>query len=246
VEILSSLRRRWILTCFMFILTLAGAAFAYVALPWAYQSQSSIVFLSSKLSSKAYGNNPYLAFNSSLNQTADVIRYQTMDAKTVAALASRGYTSTYQIQDALDTAGPVLLVTVTGSNKAQVEHTLHGVTRQIDANLNALQNGIAPTNQIQDMVVTFMPNAVRVSSKKSRPLTIIVGAGLALTVAIPVLVDAVLLRRRDAQGIAQIRRPWTSAESFSTGSRRASSSGYNLTDRKRRVEDATQSVIRKP
>ena len=241
MEILSSLRRRWILTCSMLLLTLAATAFAFIKLPWTYQSQSSVVFLSSKLTSKAYGGNPYLAFNSTLNQTADVVRYETSDVRTVNSLAARGYTSTYLILDALDTAGPVLVVTVTGSNKAGVEHTLSGVTRQIDTNLNALQAGITSVNKIRDVVITFTPNAVRLTSKKARPLTIVLGAGLVLTVAIPVVIDAMLLRRRDRPETTQGERSRPSRELPEDGRLWVSpSQSRPAADPKRRVEQRTQ------
>jgi hypothetical protein len=197
VELLSSLRRRWILVCIFLFITLAGTALAYVKLPWTYQASSSIVFLASKNMAKAFNGNQYLAFNAALNQTADVVRYETNDLRTVNFLASRGYSSTYLVTDAIDTSGPVLIVTVTGHQPASVESTLHGVTNEVNTKLAMLQSGLAPNYKIQDLVITFSPQPTRVKSKKARPLVVIVGLGLLLTVAVPSIVDAALLRRKD-------------------------------------------------
>jgi hypothetical protein len=196
VELLSSLRRYWILTCFLLFITLAGTAAALIELPTTYQSVSSVVFLAPKNVAKTYGGNPYLAFNSTLNQTADVVRYETMDVRTANSLAARGYPSSYLITDAPDTSGPVLVVTVTGKNKAEVERSLHGVTNEVSTKLNALQDGLTSSNKVTDVVITFTPKPTVLSSKKLRPLTLVIGVGLILTVAIPLIVDSALMRRR--------------------------------------------------
>lgn len=196
MELLTSLRRRWILTSILLLLTVVAGVYALIKLPATYQSQSSVIFLASTNMAKPYGDNPYLAFNSALNQTADAVRYETMDVNTAKSLAARGYTASYVVADATDTSGPVLNVTVTSHNKAAAESTLSGVTTQISAELFALQSGVTDANQIQDVVLTFTPKPTVLSSKKSRPLALVVGAGLLLTVAIPLIVDAVLVRRK--------------------------------------------------
>jgi hypothetical protein len=165
-------------------------------LPWTYQSQANVVFLASKNSSKIDGGNPYLAFNSTLNQTADVIRYEVNALGTSQALAARGYSSSYIVIDAQDTAGPILLITVTGNNKTSVEHTLYGVTQQVSTDLSQQQAGIGSDNMIRAQVINSTPLATRLTSKKSRPLSIVFGLGIALTIGIPLIIDAILLRRR--------------------------------------------------
>jgi hypothetical protein len=196
MELLKSLRRRWILTVSLFVLTLAATGAALVKLPWTYQSQSAVVILASPNMAKSYGGNPYLAFTSALNQAADVVRYQVMDLRTSLDLAARGYPSSYLVADAVDTAGPVLVVTVTGHRPGDVEHTLQGVTDEISTKLSEQQAGISTSNRMRDLVITFSPKASRMASKKARPLTVVVGLGLVLTLAIPLIVDAALVRRR--------------------------------------------------
>jgi len=196
LELPSSLRRQWILTLILFLLTVGGSAYAFHKLPTTYQATSSVVFLTTKNAAKQYGNNPYLDFNTNLNSFADVVRYETMDVNTVQSLVGEGYTSTYQVTDATDTAGPVLNITVTGHNKASVEHTLTGVTNEISARASALQAGIATDNTIQPQVITFTANPTSLRSKKEKPLLVIVGLGLVVTIALPVIVDGQRTQRR--------------------------------------------------
>jgi len=196
MDLARSLRRRWILVVVLFALTIAATMAALFKLPSTYQSKSAVLFLASKNVSKSFGGNPYLAFSSTLNETADVIRYEVTDASTSMALASRGYSGSYTIVDAFDTSGPILLITVTGSNKTSVEHTLYGVTQQVGTELSQQQAGVSAPNTIHDLVITFSPEASRLTSKKSRPLSVVFGIGIALTIAIPLIVDAALLRRR--------------------------------------------------
>lgn len=196
LELPSSLRRQWILTLLLLLLTVGGSVYALHKLPTTYQATSSVVFLTTKDAAKQYGNNPYLDFNTNLNSFADVVRYETMDVTTVQSLVGEGYTSTYQVTDATDTAGPVLNITITGHNKASVEHTLTGVTNEISARASALQAGIATGNMIQAQVITFTPNPTSLRSKKEKPLLVIVGLGLVVTIALPVIVDGQVTSRK--------------------------------------------------
>lgn len=193
--LLKAIRRRWILACVLFLFTLTATAAALFKLPWTYQSAASVVFLASRNTAKLAGGNPYLAFNSTLNQTADVVRYEMMDVRTANFLAAHGYSGVYMISDAIDTPGPVLNITVTGPNKAVVEHTLYGVTREITRKLTMIQAGLSPNNIIHDMLISFTPQATVLHSKKARPLVAVFALGLIFTLGITQVVDAVLVRR---------------------------------------------------
>jgi hypothetical protein len=200
----SILRRRWILAGSLLLLTLIATAYGLVKLPTSYQSISSVVLLAPKNTAKVYGGNPYLAFSATLNETADVVRYETNDSRTVALLVSRGYTASYLVTDATDTAGPVLIVTVTGKNKAMVEHTLSGVTAEISTKLEALQADITPGNKIHSLLITFN-QPTPLTSKKARPLSVVAGGGIALTIGVTLIVDAMAVRRRRTDKVPPLR-----------------------------------------
>jgi hypothetical protein len=195
MELTKTLRKHLALTTALFILTLIATAAALVKLPWTYKSTADVMLLPSNNLAKPYGGNLFLAFNSTINETADIVRYEATDARTTQALAAAGDTQGYTITDALDTSAPILVVTVTGSNAGAVEHTLTGVVNKIAALLASQQSGFSPVNQIHDTVISSDSRANLVTSKKARPLLVVFAVGLLFTVAIPVLVDSVEERR---------------------------------------------------
>jgi capsular polysaccharide biosynthesis protein len=196
MDLMKTLRKWRALTTALLILTLIATAGALVELPWTYKSTADVMFLPSKNLAKAYGGNPYLAFNSTINETADVIRYEATDMHTAQTLTTAGYTQAYTITDATDTSAPILLITVTGSSAGAVEHTLNGVVNKISTLLASQQSTFSAVNQIHDLMIASNPQASRVTSKKARPLLVVFAVGLLFTMAIPALVDAVAERRR--------------------------------------------------
>jgi hypothetical protein len=215
----------------MVVLTLVGVIGVLVKLSWTYQSTGSVVFLVSKNSAKNFGGNPYLGFNTALNQTADVVRYEVMDITTANHLAAQGYPGSYMVTDAIDTAGPVLLVQVTGHNKIAVEHTLYGVLNQISVKLNTLQAGVAPYNQIRELTIATSPKATVLVSKKARPLLEVLGLGFILIIGVPSIVDAVRTRGSAQKGArresASQSEPGRVPARSRYGSGRPTRSGYS-------------------
>jgi hypothetical protein len=230
MELAAILRRQWILTCVMVVVTLVGVIGVLIKLSWTYQSTGSVVFLISKNSAKNFGGNPYLGFDTALNQTADVVRYEVMDIETANHLAAQGYPGSYLITDAIDTAGPVLQVQVTGHNKTAVEHTLYGVLNQISVKLNTLQAGVAPDNKIRELVIATSPKATVLVSKKARPLLEVLGIGFILIIGVPSIVDAVRTRRPARKGPRRESASQSESGQVTTrsgyGSDRPARSGY--------------------
>jgi hypothetical protein len=191
-----TMRRRWILTSILFLLTLVAGAVSWVKLPGPYQTESMIALLPSHQSSEINGNNPYLSFGGSLNVAGDIVLREVMAPKTAVSLAAQGYTSSYTVVDDPLTSGPILDITVTGSSKSQVEATLQGVTAATQAQLDSLQSTLKPVNRITSQVVSIQPTPKLLTSKKARTLVIVLGLGLVLTYGIPQIVDAEITRRR--------------------------------------------------
>ncbi len=234
---LRTLRRRWILTLLLVLLTLAGTA-ALGSKPGPYQSQSQVVLLPSLQSSKANGNNPYLSFADSVSLTADLVRREVMAPATALALAAQGYPSTYQVVDDPNTAGPVLDVTVTGNSKAAVQNTLYAVTTEISTKLAAMQAGTKLANRITSLAVSVDPRAMLMISKKARTLVVVLGIGLLLTIAIPQVADAAITQRRS-------RRKVTGGESsvvWPEGGTRTRQSSREPTPRKEWADSSTRTA----
>ncbi|MGA8709303.1 MAG: hypothetical protein WB646_20210 [Steroidobacteraceae bacterium] len=178
---------------------MAATAAAAVKLPKSYQSSSTVAFLPSQTSAKAFGNNPYLDFGSSLNIAADVVGRRMMDPAITSALAAQGYSSTYQVVDAPNAPGPVLLVTVTGHNKDAVQHTLGGVTNAIGTQLAAMQSGIPSKDRITEIVLAVSAKPTALRSKEARPIAAVLVLGLVLAFGTPLIVEGISARRRSQE-----------------------------------------------
>jgi len=208
---LHTLRKHWILTSVLVLLTLIAAMGAWTKISGPYQSTSQVVFLASEQTSKPNGNNPYLSFDDTLSTTADIVRRQVLDPRIVAALAARGFNDTYDIQDDPLGIGPVLDISATGPTKAGVMATQAAVTAEVQNQLQELQTDLLTKDQITSMVVTSSPKATLMVSKKARPVVAVLVVGFILILAIPQMVDAVQSRtsnRRKKGG----QRPWARIE----------------------------------
>jgi hypothetical protein len=212
-----TLRRRWILTSFLLLLTVAAALAAWVKIPGPYQAESMIVLYPSQQASKLNGDNPLMSFGGSLNVAGDIVLREVSAPSYAAQLAAHGYTSSFTIVDDPNTTGPILDVTVTGSNQSQVEQTLNGVTAAVKNQLAAIQQNYKPANRITSQVVSTQPTAKLLVSKKARTIVIVLGLGLVLTFAIPQVVDAEIAKRRGARG-QRVNSNFASAAQYS-GSR---------------------------
>jgi len=195
-ESLRVLGRHRILTTVLLLLTLVGTVGAAVVMPWSYSAKATVVLLNSKSASAASGGNPYLSFASSLTQAADVVCLEVTDPSTGLTLAANGYPSGYTAVISSATGAPMILITTTGSDKNAVEHTLQGVTQQVSTKLTSIQSSVPQQNRITSKLISSDLQASRSTSKKAKPLAVVLGLGLVLTFVLPHLVDAMAARRR--------------------------------------------------
>ena len=208
---LHTLRKHWILTSVLVLLTLVAAMGAWTKISGPYQSSSQVVFLASEQTSKPNGNNPYMSFDDTLGTTADIVRREVLDPRVVAALAARGFKDTYDVEDDPLGIGPVLDVTATGRTQAGVMATQAAVTADVQTALTQLQSDVLPKNQITSMVVTSTPKPTLLVSKKARPVVAVLVLGFILILAIPQMVDAVQ-RRGFGRRKKGSQKPWTRIE----------------------------------
>jgi hypothetical protein len=193
---LRALRRQWILTGFLLVLTFMAAVAVWVKLPGPYSTKSMVALVPSLQASKLNGNNPYMSYGGSENVAGDIILREVLAPATASALAAQGDTGSYSIVDDPTTGGPIVDITVTGSSKAVVESTLRAVTDEFQAKLASLQQSYLPVNRITSTVVSYNPTPTLEISKKARELVLAAGLGLVLTYALPQILDAEVTRRR--------------------------------------------------
>jgi capsular polysaccharide biosynthesis protein len=205
MDLLDSVRilaRRWLLTVPLLMITLTGVVAGAVMLPWTYKSEATVVFLSSRLQAKQTGGNPWLAFDSSLTVTAEVVGREIMDARTADALRQQGHTAEYKVGIAADSTGPVLVIEVQGPEPQVTQNTLNAVLRQIPARLDAIQNqgSVMPQARIRPETVSASPRATRVVKDKIRTLLMALFAGLVVTIGVPLFAESLAVRRRRGTG----------------------------------------------
>ncbi|HEY7145395.1 MAG TPA: hypothetical protein VH637_14225 [Streptosporangiaceae bacterium] len=183
----------------LLIVAVAGIAVALRQLPQTYQANSSVLLLASRSAAKTNGGNPYLSFSPSLTLTADVLSRELMAPAVVNDLASKGYTATYTAELApytTTTTGSVLLISVTGSEPAQVQSTLTGVTHEVARELAQLQKRVKPASRIRSATLSYSPQATLSVTQSARSMVIVIALGLLLVIGVPVVVDGWLLRRK--------------------------------------------------
>jgi hypothetical protein len=170
---------RWV-AAVLAVLVGVGAIVGYVAIPWTYNAQAEVILLPSQIVAKQTGGNPYLSFASSLVISAEVVGQRLMDDQAVADMHGGGFTSTYTVGVAPDSTGPVLTVTVTGSDQRNILATMNALISGIDNQLTSLQSGLDPAARITPSLVGASAHPRRVHRPKIETLAeiVIVMAGL--------------------------------------------------------------------
>src|ERR1700733_5498791 len=192
--------RHRILTSVLLLLTLILTAASTVILPASYKASATVTLLNSPTSSQAIADgNPYLSFDPSLVEAANVLVIEITNEQNTAALNLQGDTASFQavvLSENPENEEPFIQVSVSGGNADNVEQTLHGVIAQLGSLLNQLQASMAPKNRasIQAMAEDSQPS--RSSGSKIKPLVGLFGIGLVLTFIIPQAVDGIAVRRR--------------------------------------------------
>jgi len=192
-------RGRWLLTAALLLLTLIGVIVALVELPPTYQAESQVVLLASPVASRPNGGNPYLSFTPALTLTADLVSRELMSPSTASSLAASGYPDSYTVALApytTSTTGSVLLITVSGTDKAGVELTLHGVINEISTVMARLQSSNLRADRIRAMTISMAGQATLSLTQMARLLAVLIGVGLVASFGVPWIVDAQIAGRR--------------------------------------------------
>lgn len=140
-EIGAVLRRRWYVMGPLTLLGLLAGAQLYESVPVAYQSQSSVALLDSTAVAAlapAFGN-PIANAGGSLVVTADVLIRTLSGADAARDLHGLGVSDPYTVGFAANASGPMLTLTVTGTDRDKVLKETSALTAFAGEQLNALQ-----------------------------------------------------------------------------------------------------------
>ncbi|MEU6315070.1 O-antigen ligase family protein [Streptomyces sp. NPDC047014] len=194
------LRRRWYVLAPLVLVSLLAALHLYRSVPVAYQSQSSVALLDSSAASQlppAFGN-PISNAGGALVVTADVLIRTLSGADAARDLHSLGVTDPYTVGFAANTSGPLLTLTVTGTDRGKVLEETNTLTAFAGEQLNALQAAakVQPAYMVQTAPVVLPQTPVpQLKSRYQQVLGVLI-LGAAGGFVLSFVTDAALLARR--------------------------------------------------
>ncbi|MFJ3905514.1 O-antigen ligase family protein [Streptomyces sp. NPDC090025] len=169
-EIFRVLGRRWYVMVPITLLSLFAGGYLYTTVPVAYESQSQLALLNSARVAKpapSYGNT--LAYASgSLIGTADVLIRALQSAETVEVLRAHGVTDEYGVDFAAQAEGPLLTLTVKGSDPELVLAETRRLTDFAAEQLQDLQEQARVPDGYYVQSARIVPPQKPVSQPKSR------------------------------------------------------------------------------
>lgn len=194
-EILAQLRRRWWLALIGLVAT-GGLAFgASVLVAVQYTAQASLVLIPPRTTADTQIN-PFLAIGG-LNPAADVLVRALNSGTFHDQHAPAGGTAKYTVARDTDASGPLLVVDVSDATPEAATKLLDAVVQQAPVSLSALQHDVGVEDSVAIRITEVARTAEPKVDRKSqiRALLAAVVVGLAGTVLIVRIADAVLVRR---------------------------------------------------
>ncbi|MEU2711515.1 O-antigen ligase family protein [Streptomyces sp. NPDC007205] len=199
-EIWAILRRRWYVMVPFTLLSLLGGAYLYVTVPVSYQSQSSVALLDSSAVARlapTFGN-PLSNAGGSLIVTADVL-IRTLESNDAAKeLHSRGVTDPYTAGFAPQSDSPLLVLGVTGTDRAKVLKETTTLTTFAGEQLDALQAAakVPPAYLVQTAPVVLPQTPVARSKSRYQDIAAVVILGVVSAFLLSILMEGVAVVRR--------------------------------------------------
>ncbi len=205
----SILWRRKRLTFTLLFLTLVSATLFGAALQWVYKASITEALLNSKQSSKVLGGgNPYLSFNASMVQTANLLSVKLTSTETSSLLHQEGYLASYDAQvlsDGTSSEEPFIQISVSGGNKDNVARTVQGVSDNLSHLLQQLQSDVPLQSRLSLQTISAQSDPTRSSGSKVKSAVGLLGVGLVLTFLIPQAVEGASSRRQKTSPAESIK-----------------------------------------
>ena len=227
-EMARVIRRRWYVLLPLLIVAAALTAGVHKAIPRQYQSTGMVSLLASQQSIKGTSalpgtGNPFLSFDSSLNDTADFLVRRVESTDAAQQLSAEGV-GTYTAVLAAS-QGPFIQLTANGATPQAARAAMTTLIAYTDQQLLALQQqqGVPAPNMIT--AATIVPGSPPSALNKQRTQDSLGAgaAGLALAVLATFAFDSMAARRRSRRGRRPARR--TSAGSAASAGSSTGSAG---------------------
>ncbi|MFD4560230.1 O-antigen ligase family protein [Streptomyces sp. NPDC058469] len=211
-EIWAILRRRWYFMVPFTVLSLLGGAYLYATVPVSYQSQSSVGLLDSSAVARlapTFGN-PISNAGGSLIVTADVLIRTLESGDAAKELRGRGVTDPYTAGFAPASESPLLVLSVTGTDRAKVLQETNTLTTFAGEQLNALQAAakVPPAYTVQTARVVLPQTPVAKSKSRYQDIAAVVILGVVSAFLLSILMEGVAVVRRRRRLVKSVaRRP---------------------------------------
>ncbi|WP_328303027.1 O-antigen ligase family protein [Streptomyces sp. NBC_00435] len=199
-EIGAVLRRRWYVMVPLTMIGLLAGVQLYQSVPVSYQSQSSVALLDSTAVAQlapTFGN-PISNAGGSLVVTADVLIRTLSGADAARDLHGLGVTDPYTVGFAANASGPMLTLTVTGTNRANVLKETSTLTAFAGEQLNALQAAakVQPAYFVQTAPVVLPQTPKPQLKARYQQVLAVVIAGLVAGFTASFVVESLMAARR--------------------------------------------------
>ncbi|MFJ3670766.1 O-antigen ligase family protein [Streptomyces sp. NPDC090106] len=210
-EIWAILRRRWYFMVPFTVLSLISGGYLWVTVPVAYQSQSSVALLDSSAVARlapTFGN-PISNAGGSLIVTADVLIRTLESADAAKELRSRGVVDPYTAGFAPGSESPLLLLSVTGTDRAQVLKETDTLTEFAGEQLTALQEAakVPSAYLVQTAPVVLPQTPVAKSKSRYQDVAAVVIGGVVSAFLLSILMEGVAVVRRRRHPEPRVKQP---------------------------------------
>ena len=182
-EIFRVMRRRWYVLLPGLLLAAGLVAAVIVLVPVTYQSQSTVVLLNSQKATDAYDGNPFLSTQTSLTGMADSLARNLNSDASVRELKSRGAKGTFEAKLADNAQGPLMWLTVTGTDKTAVLASDRLLTSYAEERLEQFQDQQSVTHKARIRMTTIVAPQNPVAQTKTRLEYMIMAGGLGLVLS---------------------------------------------------------------
>ncbi|POX51684.1 chain length determinant protein [Streptomyces sp. Ru71] len=183
-EIFRVMRRRWYVLLPGLLLTAALTVAVALLVPVTYQSQSTVVLLNSQKATVAYDGNPFLSTQTSLTGMADSLARNLNSDGSLRELKSRGASGTFEAKLADNAQGPLMWLTVTGTDKAGVLASDRILTAYAEERLEQFQKQQSVTPKAMIRMTTVVPPQNPVAQTKTRLEYMVMAGGLGLVLSL--------------------------------------------------------------
>jgi len=206
-KILKSLIRRWFIVVLGLAVTAGACFYLQQNAPDNYKAQASLVLLPSTKSVGEAGN-PYLGLGG-MSEALDILTRKMSSEEFKETIREQSGASTFTAEADKGTSGAILLITASSGDADQALKILDSVMNQAPVALTELQDvlNVPTTSRISTMKLLEDSKAVPEVKARTQLLLVTAAGGVAFSIMITVLIDGLLLSRKQRKSQEPTDKP---------------------------------------